>query len=143
MKRSPAQVYINYREIITYIIAGVMTTAVNLFLFYGSTWTILDSENVFQLQAATIISWGGSVIFAYVINRILVFRCRKKQIIKEMASFVSGRVFTLFLDMAVMYIGVSILGIDHSVGKLLSMGLVTAANYIISKFFVFKNNRTV
>lgn len=108
MKAVYMRIYRKYREIIDYIIVGGLTTVVSLGLFYGSIWMFLDSRSAIQLQAANIFSWFGSVIFSYVANRRIVFKSCDPQIIKELLSFASSRIFTLLLDMAVMFAGVTV-----------------------------------
>ncbi len=127
-----------YRELIAYVIVGGLTTLVSMALYYGLTWTFLDGNDPLQLQIANVISWVGAVAFAYVTNRVFVFRSRNTAIFREMLSFVSSRVLTLLLDMGCMWLLVTAIGIDHRIAKLVSMVLVTVGNYIISKLLVFK-----
>ena len=127
-----------YRELIAYVIVGGLTTLVSMALYYGSTWTFLDGNDPLQVQIANVISWVGAVAFAYVTNRVFVFRSRNTAIFREMLSFVSSRVQTLLLDMGFMWLLVTAIGIDHRIAKLASMVLVTVGNYIISKLLVFK-----
>ena len=129
-----------YREIIVYIIFGVLTTVVSLVTYYLLTITLLNPSDGFQLQVANVISWIVSVIFAYVVNRKYVFRSKNDKILKEMGTFCGSRVFTLFVDMFVMYIGVSVIKGNHIIVKIISQVIVIVSNYIISKFFVFKGN---
>lgn len=79
--------YKKYEEIINYLIVGVLTTIVSLGIKWGLLFTILDAKIAFQLQIAVIISWIGAVTFAYVTNRIFVFKSKSKNILKEIASF--------------------------------------------------------
>lgn len=127
-----------YRELIAYVIVGGLTTLVSMALYYGLTWTFLDGNEPLQVQIANVISWVGAVAFAYVTNRVFVFRSRNTAIFREMLSFVSSRVLTLLLDMGCMWLLVTAIGIDHRIAKLVSMVLVTVGNYIISKLLVFK-----
>ena len=127
-----------YRELIAYVIVGGLTTLVSMALYYGSTWPFLDGNDPLQVQIANVISWVGAVAFAYVTNRVFVFRSRNTAIFREMLSFVSSRVLTLLLDMGFMWLLVTAIGIDHRIAKLASMVLVTVGNYIISKLLVFK-----
>ena len=53
-------------------------------------------------------------------------------------QFSASRLSTLFLDMVVMFVMVTLMGIHDGISKITSAVLVTIANYIISKFFVFK-----
>ena len=66
-------IYIKYKEIINYLIFGVLATIISLVTYYVCVYTILKPENAVQLQIANIISWIASVIFAYFTNRKFVF----------------------------------------------------------------------
>ena len=131
-------IYKKYEEIINYLIVGVMTTVVSLIFYYISTRTFLDPEIPIQLQIANLIKWVTGVTFAYVTNKIFVFKSKRKDYLKEFATFASSRVRTLLLDMAVMYIMVTVMGIYDLIATLVSQVLVTVGNYILSKLIVFK-----
>lgn len=125
-------------EIVRYLIVGVLTTVVSLVVYYGLVYTILNPKSPIMLQIANIISWIISVIFAYITNRIFVFKSQSKNKLKEAASFVGSRLLTLFLDMGIMFIGVTVLNKNDKIIKLVSQVLVIILNYILSKLFVFK-----
>lgn len=135
--------YKKYEEIVNYLIVGVMTTLVSLFFYFLSTRTFLDPNNAFQLQVANIIKWVTGVLFAYVTNRIFVFKSKRRDIIKEFVQFTSSRVATLFLDMFVMWLMVTVMGIYDVIATLVSQVLVTVGNYVISKLFVFKKKKDI
>ena len=129
-----------YKEVIMYLIFGVLTTVVSLVSYYLLTITILNPESGIQLQIANILSWIISVAFAYITNRKYVFESKSKEIVKEITSFVGGRVITLLLDMAIMFIFVTVLHLNDKVFKLVSQVLIIISNYVISKIFVFKKD---
>lgn len=127
-----------HKEVIMYLIFGVLTTVVSLVSYYLLTSFLLNPNSALQLQIANIISWILSVAFAYVTNRKYVFESKSCDYVKEVTSFVGGRVATLFMDMLIMFIFVTILNLNDKLFKLVSQVLVIVANYIISKLFVFK-----
>ncbi|MCI9023967.1 MAG: GtrA family protein [Dorea sp.] len=127
-----------YAEVLRYLVVGGLTTVVSLVIFYGCVFTVLDGRNAVQLQIANIISWIGAVAFAYVTNRIFVFKSTEDKVLREICSFVLSRVVTLLTDMGTMFLLATILRLDHNLSKLFSMVLVMVGNYVISKLFVFK-----
>jgi len=129
-----------YKEQINYLIVGGLTTLVSMAVYYGGIHSVLDPDNAIQLQVANILSWVAGVSFAYVTNRKYVFESQNSNILKEAASFVSSRVTTLFLDMAVMGILVTWLGQNEDICKIVSSVLVTVANYFLSKLLVFRKS---
>ena len=127
-----------YRELISYLIVGGLTTVVSLGAYYGCTLTVLDAAVPLQLQAANVLSWIAAVTFAYFTNRKYVFESRNQNMLKESGAFYASRLSTLLMDMGLMFLMVTILGWDDKIAKLIVQVVVTVANYVISKFFVFK-----
>ncbi len=130
--------YHKHEEIINYLIVGVLTTVVSLASYFICTMTFLDPTKKLELQIANVISWVLAVTFAYFTNRIFVFKSKEKNMLKEASSFVGSRILSLLMDMFTMFIIVSVLHLNDKIGKLVSQVIVTVANYILSKLFVFK-----
>ena len=129
------------REVIMYLIFGVLTTVVSLVVYYALIFTVLNPENAIQLQIANILSWIAGVAFAYVTNRKYVFESKETNKVKELSKFVTSRLVTLFLDMFIMFMGVTCLKGNDKIVKLISQVLVIIGNYVFSKIFVFKKKK--
>ena len=140
MLKKISNIYIKKKEVINYIIFGILTTVVNLVTYFVLTFFWLDIDSEFQLQVANVISWIVSVVFAYITNRKYVFLSDNVNKIKEMVDFFIARLLTLVLDMVIMYLGVSILLINDKIIKIISQVLVIVNNYVFSKLFVFKKS---
>ena len=142
MKKKMMKLYKEHREIANYLIVGGLTTLVSLVVKYALLFTILDAKDAIQLQIAVIISWIISVAFAYWANRKFVFESKSKQIAKEIGLFVASRISTLLLDMLIMWFFVTLLQLNSNtwviIWTVISQVLVIVANYILSKFFVFR-----
>ena len=136
------KIYIKNKEVINYLIFGVLTTVVSLLVYYLLTFTILDANKPVELQIANILSWIAGVAFAYITNRKYVFESQNNNIKKEVSSFVGARIITLIMDMLIMYIGVTIFKGNDKVIKIISQIIVIVSNYLFSKIFVFKKNST-
>ena len=130
--------FVKYKEVILYLVFGVLTTIINLVIYFLLTKTFLNPDVAWMLQVANVISWLVSVIFAYVTNRKYVFNSHDS-ILKECFKFATARVLSLFFDMFIMFIGVSVLGYSDKIVKLVSQVVVILLNYIFSKLFVFKS----
>ena len=145
MKSKLLKLYKEHREIANYLIVGGLTTLISLAVKYALLFTILDAKNDLQLQIAVIISWIVSVAFAYWANRKFVFESKSKEYLKEIGLFVSSRITTLLLDMFIMWFFVSLLGMNSNtwviVWTIVSQILVIIANYVLSKFIVFKKQK--
>ena len=54
-----------------------------------------------------------------------------------MFGFLLSRLFTLLVDMAIMFVFVSLAHFDDKIFKIISQVIVVVLNYIISKFLIF------
>ena len=132
------KLYRQYREIINYFIVGVLTTIVALAVYYISTALFLDPRHPLELQAANVLSWLFAVNFAYVMNRRYVFESKDPHILRELISFYAARLVTLGMDMGVMFLMVTVAGINDRFSKLVAQVVVMVSNYIFSKLLVFR-----
>lgn len=130
-----------YGEILRYLVVGVLTTVVSLAVYYGLVFTVLDPKSALQLQVANILSWIGAVAFAYVTNRIFVFKSKNKNFISELSRFVTARLTTLVMDMVWMFLFVTVFKGNDKLGKLIAQVIVLVGNYIFSKLFVFRKKQ--
>ena len=121
-----------------YLIVGILTTVVSLGTYYGCVFTFLNPENALQLQLANVLSWIIAVTFAYVMSRIYVFQSKQENILREMVAFYSSRLLTLFMDMAIMFIMVTLCRVNDKLAKLVVQVVVTVANYVFSKILIFR-----
>ena len=131
----------NVKEVISYLIVGVLTTVVSFVTYFALTRTFLNPDNAVKLQIANIISWIAAVAFAYITNRIFVFESKNKNIFLEIVLFVAARLLSLAMDMGCMFIVVTLLKRSDLIGKLVSQVVVTIANYILSKLIVFRRKK--
>ena len=131
-------IYNKYREIILYLIYGVLTTVISLFVYYLLVILFLFPNNALQLQIANVLSWIAGVTFAYFTNRSIVFRSKNSNRVKVAANFILSRVITLIMDMLIMFVGVSLMNGNDKILKLISQVIVVVSNYLFSKIFVFR-----
>lgn len=134
-------IYLKNKEIVDYLIVGVLTTIISLGVYYGLVLTILNPNKAVELQIANVSSWVAAVTFAYFANRKFVFKSNNKSILKEGFKFCSSRVFTLLIDMLIMFVLVTLLHFNDKIVKIIVQVVVTVLNYIISKFIVFKKSK--
>lgn len=128
-----------YEEIIVYLIVGVLTTLVSWGAKFLANWLLFDNTlypTFFENTVLSIINWTAGVIFAYFTNRRFVFKSHDPML-KEAPKFVLSRVTTLILDFVVVQV-LGALGVNVYVTTMISAVLVTVANYVFSKLFVFK-----
>lgn len=141
---------VKYRELITYVIFGVLTTVVSLVSF-----KIFDSilgEDLYLVS--NVISWIFAVSFAYVTNKLWVFESKSWKsnvIIKEIIGFVSARLFSLGVEELGLWLLIDIFSIGkisvdlfsfningNMIAKLIMQVVVIVLNYVFSKLVIFK-----
>lgn len=127
------------KEVILYIVFGILTTCVNVVSFI-----ILSSAFHVEENLASNIGIIISVLFAYFTNRKLVFNSSAStfiEYIKEFGKFILGRAFTMIVESVGFWFLFSVLNItyfDGLISKLLITIVVIILNFFISKFFAFK-----
>lgn len=142
-----------YKEIITYIIFGVLTTLVNFVSFW--IFNKVLGENLYLVS--NIIAWIISVVFAYVTNKLWVFESKSrspKVVSKEIAEFVGARLFSFLLEEGGLWLFVDIMNFDKFsftllgftitgklIAKVLLAVIVVILNYFFSKLIIFKKKK--
>jgi putative flippase GtrA len=122
------------KEIISYLFFGVLTTIVNFVAYF-----ILTDIFSMHYTIATAISWLLAVLFAFITNKIYVFKTKGtlSSIIKELISFIFFRILSLGLDLGLMIILVSTLKLDDLFSKIVVNIVIVIVNYALSKFVIF------
>lgn len=130
------ELYTKYKEIINYLIFGVLTTVVNI-VIYAIFARLFHVDEVVSNIIAQIIS----ILFAYVTNKIYVFESKStklKDILKEMVSFFGCRIFTAVLDTLLFSFMIKILLINDLIAKCITQVIVIVLNYVFSKLIIFR-----
>ena len=124
-------------EMLLYILFGILTTVVNI-LSFGLLRDVLQ----WQLLTANTLAWVLSVAFAFLTNKVFVFRSKSfaaKLVLRELVSFVGARLFSLAVDTAGMWLLVDVLTWNDWLAKVLMNVIVIVLNYVFSKLFIFKH----
>lgn len=124
------------KEIILYVIFGVLTTIVNLIAYY--LFSNIININYLISKA---IAWIISVVFAYITNKFFVFNSsyiNKDVIIEEFIKFMNCRLISGLSEVVLLFLFVDLLLMNDIVAKLIIGVLVALINFIFSKVFIFK-----
>ena len=153
------------KELVLYVVFGVLTTVVNLI-------AVGIFKKFIPFLIANIIAWVVAVAFAYVTNKLFVFESKswkKDIVIKEVASFTGARLLTLGIEEAGIILMDNILHLTDSLGvfagkcldltkivnitmpaafyekldgemmiKIILAVIVVILNYVFSKLIIFK-----
>lgn len=150
------------REVVTYLIAGLMTTVVNMIAKFIFKNLIGFDENV-----TTALSWCVAVTFAYLVNNYWVFLKGNEGAGKETAKifkFVLARIGTYFIEAGSIYFLITLKHVDGILGIIPSLldkinaspsadnikfwlvqlpvqFVVVVLNYVFSKLFIFSDKK--
>lgn len=137
MKERIILLWKRYKSYILYLVFGGCTTLINLL-----TYTVFTRLFQWDMQFSVVLSWICAVLFAFVTNKLFVFESKsleKKRVLKEVVFFFGGRIFSLLMEMGIMFVFVTLLHMHDILIKLVANVFVIIANYFISKFLVFQN----
>lgn len=124
------------KEIILYIVFGLLTTIVNLVSFYVMADILKWEENLSNFIAIIL-----AILVAYITNKDMVFHSEAKTFkakTLEFFKFMLGRAFTMIIE----FVGGFILfklPIPNIISKTFLTVIVIILNFFISKFFAFKS----
>lgn len=130
------ELLMKYKEIIMYLVFGVLTTVVNIVVYF------LSAELLYiNYLISNALAWFLSVLFAYITNRKYVFESSSQNILKEAVSFFSSRLATGILDMVLMWLFVYFNVVNDVIAKVIVNVIVVVLNYVLSKLVVFKGDK--
>ncbi len=144
-------------ELLRYLIAGGLTTVLSMLVSYGMCfllaqrppmengalrWVVdsINSATPAQVSAANTVSWVIAVLFAFWINRAMVFRVKSGEgnVLRELIQFAGGRLLSFFLFEQGMMLALKWMGVSNIVNRVVVLVFVMVFNYVISKFWIFK-----
>ena len=154
-----------YRELISYVFFGVVTTAVSFLVYFailsfaehGLSMDTSSGEFYIVRLVAQVLQWTAGVLVAFFTNKKWVFRSEsveKNQTAREFLGFTASRVGTLLLDTA---LTLSVVWLAQTMkyqpftfvieftadvwAKGVASVAVIVANYVLSKYLVFKKRK--
>jgi putative flippase GtrA len=122
------------RETISYLIAGVLTTIVNL-----ASFEALCRMGIEEMTSNPI-AWVIAVTFAYVVNKKNVFQSKSDTIMDEVAKiakFYGARLVSLGIEQLGLYIFLERMGFNRLLVKAGLSIFVVIINYVFSKVYIF------
>ena len=133
------ELYNKYKEILMYLIFGVLTTVVNI-VSYFLLARILHIDTV----VSTVIALILSILFAYITNKLFVFESKSWEpaiVFKEVISFGAARIISLLFETGFLALTVEIIGVPELIAKVIAAVFVVIINYVASKLFIFKKKK--
>lgn len=129
--------YSKYDKIFAYAVFGILTTVINLLIFY-----FLSEKFKIDIMISTVVAWIVAVGFAYITNKKYVFESKHNKNLLEVLKFYISRLFTGWLDLIGVYIFIKLLSFKAMPTKILLNILIIILNFVCSKYFVFNIKKT-
>lgn len=132
---------LKHREILVYLIVGVLTTLVSWsakFLFNYLVYGGAAHPDGVQNTILSVVENAAGIAFAYPTNRAWVFQSKNPNLLAEAGSFVGSRLVTMLIGWLLNLLIVNVLGFSVFTGTVVASIFVVVGNYVISKLFVFK-----
>ncbi len=163
--------YHKHREVILYLLFGVLTTVVSFAAYFAVFWgwkaaagipadDTTSAQYILAYSVAQIAQWVTGVLFAFFTNRKWVFDGAKENgsLWSQLIKFSGARVVTFFVDYGITYFGalaltalvpslvaVAMFGMTLNfcdiIAKTVAAIVVVISNYVISKLFVFRKSK--
>lgn len=128
-----------YKEILMYLIFGVLTTLVS-YVAYAFFYYKIDASAL----VSNVFSWIFSVTFAFITNKLFVFESKSFKLVKflyEAASFYGCRLLSGVIETLFIWITVDLLSWNSMFMKILISIFVVIVNYFFSKLIIFKKEK--
>lgn len=121
-----------------YVIFGILTTIVNIIVFFILYNMLHTGHNI-----AYVLAWFWAVLFAYLTNRVWVFHSTSTttaDIVKEVWQFYLARVLTGIIGYFILTFGVDLLHQDANIWNIIQNIFVIVSNFVLSKLIIFKKD---
>ena len=122
-----------------YLFIGGCTTMVNLVIY-----AVLCRVVHLNVNVSNIISVAVAIVFAYVTNKLIVFRshCGSfPELASECARFIGARLSTMAIEVGGVFLLYEVAHQSEMAAKLATQVLVIIGNYFISRFIVFRDRK--
>ena len=128
-----------HKEILIYLVFGVLTTLVNYAVY-------LPLYNFTRLSAtlSNLLAWFCAVLVAFVTNKLFVFQSSDWSpsiVFPELLKFVGCRVGSGIAETFILFVFVDVLQQNGNLWKIITGILVITLNYFSSKHIAFRNKK--
>ncbi len=133
-------------ELVRYVVAGFITTALSVLISYGMYMLLSEDHTINgaspeQVMIGNTVSWIVCVVFAFWINRRMVFCVQdstRRDTLKEFTAFAGARVVSWALFEEGLAALLTTTGMLNTINRLIVLVFVMVFNYVASKFWIFK-----
>lgn len=126
MFQSLKPLYKRYKEALLYIFFGGCS-----FVICVGSYAVFSVALSIRVLAANIYAWILTVTFSYITCKVWVFKKNNaglRSSLKEIMMFLFGRILTLFIEEAILYVFVTKAGFNNLIVKILTAIIVILLN---------------
>ena len=127
------------QELFRYCVIGALTTLVS----FGTLWIFVHLAGM-DANLANILSIICAVLFAYVTNKLFVFRSHSADLnalFREAVAFFAARGVSMLVEAGGFSLLYELLHLNEMVAKLIISVVVLILNYVLSKWIVFRKKK--
>jgi len=124
------------KHYLQYLVIGFLTTVIS----FGSFWVLIEQVK-FQPNWANIISVMLAVAFAYIANKVVVFRSKcsdLRVLVLEIFRFILTRIIAIIVEIVGVYLLYSIFSMSAILAKIYISVIIIVINYLSFKHLVFR-----
>lgn len=134
MKETIIKLYQQFRNLILYGLIGGFCAALDF-----AVYTVLCECNIMPYLWANVISIHVGIFASFVLNRQFNFKVKNKTALR-FASFYTVGLIGLGISELMLYLMVTVGGMNELVCKLISIVVVALIQFVLNKYITFKHN---
>lgn len=122
-------------QFLKFVSVGIINTLVSLLVIY------LCMELGVNYKLSNLFGYIAGVINSFVWSKIWVFKSRDASVIKESVKFSFTFLICYTIQYLILLLFAEKLQINKYLSQLIAMGVYTVINFLMNKFFTFRNGK--
>ena len=124
-------------QFVKFSFVGAINTITSLCIYY-----VMIYFNI-NYMISTVVSYLGSSIIGYILNRFWVFQVKKTKLFYSMVKYYVVYGTSLLINMGCMYLYIQILGLSEMISPILTLCVTIPFNFVFSKLWTFRDKNKV
>lgn len=122
------------KDLFLYLIVGIIATLAEWLVFY-----LANDLGRWNYMVATVVAYILSTFVNWLAGRIIMFKESAKGILYDLLCVYGASIIGLVLNLLIMWVAVEVCRINEMIAKIAATGIVFIWNFLIRKFFIYKN----
>lgn len=128
----------NMMNFIKFCLVGGSNTLITLLFFY-----MFNKILSINYMISSILGYLCGMLNSFVLNKLWTFRNNEKRLFPQLIKFIFVNSTSLGINLLLMYIFINKLHFDSMASQIIATGFTIISNYIGSRFWVFKDLKTI